>query len=160
MLNKDEILCTPEELVPVIHKFFEEIDLDPCSNPFSLIKAKTKYMPPLQNGLVLKWFGKIYVNPPWGYDFSSEGSVIFPWLCRCFSSYLEGAEVVGYLPYFTDSEWWKILIRMKPVGIVKVKESVSRIWENDKAEITIPTAFIYWGERIRRFNKIFSFMVG
>ena len=35
--------CTPEPLVTKIHNFFNnKLDLDPCSNPYSLIKANKK----------------------------------------------------------------------------------------------------------------------
>lgn len=55
---------TPPELV----KKLGEFDLDPCSpvNP-PFVHAKTNYTV-IENGLVKKWFGRVYMNPPYGKD--------------------------------------------------------------------------------------------
>lgn len=53
---------TPPELV----KSLGEFDLDPCSPidaPF--FHAKTNFTT-LDNGLVKDWFGRVYLNPPYG----------------------------------------------------------------------------------------------
>ena len=53
---------TPPELV----KSLGDFDLDPCSPinaPF--LHAKTNFTT-LDNGLAKKWFGRVYLNPPYG----------------------------------------------------------------------------------------------
>ena len=53
---------TPPELV----KSLGDFDLDPCSPinaPF--LHAKTNFTP-IDNGLVKEWFGRVYLNPPYG----------------------------------------------------------------------------------------------
>src|SRR5690348_14824116 len=61
--------CTPDKIVTPIHKVFGGPPaLDPCSNPFSHIKATTEFRLDLGNdGLVDPWDGDtIFVNPPFG----------------------------------------------------------------------------------------------
>lgn len=53
---------TPPELV----KSLGDFDLDPCSpiNP-PFVHAKNNFTT-LDNGLVKEWFGRVYLNPPYG----------------------------------------------------------------------------------------------
>lgn len=49
-----------------------QIDLDPCSNETSIVRAKTEYRLPAQDGLVLPWavfdqgYSLTWCNPPFG----------------------------------------------------------------------------------------------
>ena len=76
-VSKQKNWCTPEPLVSMIHQFFNnKIDLDPCSNQYSLIKAKTKFILPKNDGLKSNWnFKKIFVNPPYGNDKERKTSI-------------------------------------------------------------------------------------
>jgi hypothetical protein len=53
---------TPEKYVNAVREFFGgDIDLDPCSNKYSIVKAKTEYLPPKHDGLRENWdFPTIY----------------------------------------------------------------------------------------------------
>lgn len=57
---------TPEKYVDAVKEFFGgEIDLDPCSNCYSIVKARVEYILPKNDGLKDNWnFRRIYVNPP------------------------------------------------------------------------------------------------
>jgi len=59
---------TPPKYVQIINKFFNNnIELDPCSNEYSFINAKTKFIFPEKNGLNEIWnYKTIFVNPPYG----------------------------------------------------------------------------------------------
>lgn len=59
---KSVVWLTPPEIVKTLGPF----DLDPCSlEPRPWPTAKLHYAPP-QDGLVLPWFGRIWLNPPYG----------------------------------------------------------------------------------------------
>ena len=77
--------CTPAKYVSVVRNFFGgEIDLDPCSNNSSIVKATIEYKLPEKDGLKESWnFQKIYVNPPYGAD-RERGTTIKNWLAKCF----------------------------------------------------------------------------
>ena len=48
--------CTPPKYVDVIKRFWGgRIDLDPCSNPFSIVHADTEFMLPEKDGLEQEW---------------------------------------------------------------------------------------------------------
>lgn len=55
---------------PHILKALGEFDLDPCAAPWPRPwdTAKTHYTLPEQNGLLLPWHGRVWVNPPYGAE--------------------------------------------------------------------------------------------
>lgn len=54
---------TPRDILEPLGKF----DLDPCSAPDPNLwpTAETHYTAPKQDGLLLPWFGRIWLNPPY-----------------------------------------------------------------------------------------------
>ncbi|GBQ86605.1 hypothetical protein AA14337_3368 [Acetobacter malorum DSM 14337] len=54
---------TPRDILDPLGKF----DLDPCSAPEPHLwpTAETHYTAPKQNGLLLPWFGRVWLNPPY-----------------------------------------------------------------------------------------------
>ena len=81
---------TPENYVKSIRAVLGgRIDLDPCSNEFSVVNAKTEYRLP-KNGLMESWdFSTIYVNPPYGAD-REAGTTIRHWLGACADAHRRG----------------------------------------------------------------------
>jgi hypothetical protein len=66
---------TPSKVVDTVRAFFGgEIDLDPCSNDGSVVKATVEYKLPETDGLVAPWNIKgrgtrVYINSPFGRCF-------------------------------------------------------------------------------------------
>jgi hypothetical protein len=57
---------TPKWIVDnVLATFRAPIDLDPCSNPTSIVPATRRVELP-EDGLAVPWEGNVYVNPPYG----------------------------------------------------------------------------------------------
>ncbi|MFA6922574.1 MAG: hypothetical protein WC216_12090, partial [Gallionella sp.] len=47
---------TPEKYVQAVREFFGgQIDLDPCSNKYSIVQAKVEYKLPIHDGLKVSW---------------------------------------------------------------------------------------------------------
>lgn len=65
--SKDDEWYTPEKYIEAARMVMGSIDLDPASNDFAneTVKAKT-FFDEEQNGLEQKWFGNIWLNPPFG----------------------------------------------------------------------------------------------
>lgn len=92
--------CTPKWLCDAL----PFVDLDPCSNPRSAVRAKKKYsIEAGQNGILLPWFGLVYVNGPYSdlTPFAQKLDVDYP--------KIGGA---GFLVNADHSpEWWHTLTK-------------------------------------------------
>lgn len=94
--------CTPAPIASALPK---RLDLDPCSNAHSIVIAKTRYMLPEQNGLLLPWFGLTFVNGPY--------SDLLPFAEK-LALEKKGKELkgAGFLVNADNSpEWWHVLKR-------------------------------------------------
>lgn len=87
---------TPTEVIDAVRKFFGRIDLDPCSNRYSKVKATRNICRP-KNGLKIEWGRqRVFVNPPWSNP--------IPWIHKAaFEASHNTAAVCLWLPVATDS---------------------------------------------------------
>ena len=100
---------TPSKYVKAVKDFFGgTIELDPCSNEFSIVKAKVEYRLPENNGLIGSWdFRTIFVNPPYGSD-RERKTTIKNWLMRCTEAHSKhGSEVLALIPVAANTAHWK-----------------------------------------------------
>lgn len=95
---------TPQELFNRLNKEFN-FDLDPCSTHKNAkcIKHYTKQ----ENGLILPWYGAVFMNPPYG-------RVIKNWVAKAYiESQSNAITVVCLLPARTDTRWFHEYIYRK-----------------------------------------------
>ena len=110
--------CTPLKYVKAIVEMFDgNIELDPCSNKYSIVNAKTEFMLP-SDGLSKLWnYRTIYVNPPYGAD-RVRKTTIKDWIKKSYESYIEfGSEILLLVPVATNTSHWKNYIFGKAVSI-------------------------------------------
>lgn len=94
--SKTDLWATPQEYFDSVAKEFP-FTLDVCALQEN---AKCKnYFTPAQDGLIQKWEGVCWMNPPYG-------RVIGKWVKKAYESALGGAIVVGLLPSRTDTRWF------------------------------------------------------
>lgn len=87
---------TPQSLFDRLNEVFH-FTTDVCAIAEN---AKCKhYFTPEQNGLVQKWQGVCWMNPPYGRS-------IGLWVQKAYESSLNGTTVVCLLPARTDTAWW------------------------------------------------------
>lgn len=152
---------TPKKYANAISEFFDNnIQLDPCSNEFSLIDSKVKYILPENDGLKCSWdFSTIYVNPPYGRDKINNTS-IYDWLCRCcIANIVYESEVLALVPVATNTQHWKDNIFGKSSAVCFLYDSRVKFLINGVQSGTgapMPCAIIYWGNRFDRFFNIFG----
>lgn len=95
--SETDLWSTPQEFYDKLHKEFN-FTLDVCATNEN---AKCKdYYTIKTNGLEQIWYGRCWMNPPYGKD-------IALWVRKAFYSVQEYAELVAcLLPARTDTEWW------------------------------------------------------
>lgn len=153
--------CTPPKYANAVKVFFSgELELDPCSNKFSLIESKTKFMLPEKDGLVEEWnYKTIFVNPPYGSD-RERGTTIKNWIKKCEEAHSRyNAEVLALIPVATNTRHWKDFIFGKAAGIcflydTRLKFMIDGVIDEKGAPMSC--AMVYWGNNIERFESVFS----
>jgi hypothetical protein len=147
---------TPENYVHAVKEFFGgQIDLDPCSNRHSIVKAKIEYKLPEHDGLRETWnFARIYVNPPYGLD-KKHGTSIKNWLGKCARAHSEfGAEVLALVPVATNTGHWKKYVFAQANAVCFLYDTRLKFLVNGKTGgkgAPMSCAMAYWGEDHKRF---------
>lgn len=94
--SKTDEWPTPQEFFDRLNEEFG-FELDVCAIPEN---AKCPhYFTKRENGLLQKWTGVCWMNPPYGRE-------IGQWVKKAYESALDGATVVCLLPARTDTGWW------------------------------------------------------
>jgi hypothetical protein len=151
---------TPPKYVEAVREFFGGvIDLDPCSNRYSIVNALVEYSLPAQDGLRESWnFPTIYVNPPYGIDIS-HGTSIKDWISKCERAHrIYQSEVIALVPVATNTGHWKKYIYGKATAICFLYDTRLRfLIEGKDAGKGAPMscALVYWGQEYERFFNIF-----
>lgn len=98
--------CTPSWLTALL----PEVDLDPCSNPYSTVRASKAYMLEAgQDGLALPWKGLVFVNPPYSRP--------LPWAQKLEADRKQ-VKACGFLMNTAgDTEWWQLLAKHLPLRL-------------------------------------------
>mgnify|MGYP000566116308 CR=1 FL=1 len=157
--NKD--WGTPEKYVEAVREFFGGvIDLDPCSNEWSIVGARVEYRLPKNDGLKDSWnFRRIYVNPPYGLDRKS-GTGIKNWLYRCAYAHKNfGSEILALVPVATNKGHWKKYVFGKARSICFLADTRLKFLvngENGGKGAPMACAMIYWGRDHERFTRVFQ----
>jgi transcriptional regulator with XRE-family HTH domain len=96
---------TPQWFLDYVYTAFGEIDLDPCSHPQALVKAK-RYICLPECGIQSSWRGTqvAYVNPPF--------SAVVKWYRRASDAWISGEAktIVMLVPTRTDSDVFQRMV--------------------------------------------------
>lgn len=152
--------CTPAAYVDTIRRFFSgTIDLDPCSNQYSMVDARVAYLLPDIDGLTASWdYSTIFVNPPYGRD-RMRGTSIRDWLRRCTEAHLtHGSEVLALVPVATNTKHWKSYVFGAATAVAFLYDTRLKFLVNGKDEgkgAPMSCAMVYWGCDYLRFENEF-----
>lgn len=152
---------TPEKYVQAVKEFFGgEIDLDPCSNQYSIVRAKVEYMLPEKDGLKDGWHSRrIYVNPPYGLD-RKRATGIKNWLYRCAQTHKNfGSEILALVPVATNTGHWKKYVFGKACALCFLYDTRLKFLvngENGGKGAPMSCVMIYWGDDFDRFRSVFQ----
>lgn len=151
---------TPLKYVEAVKNVFGgEIDLDPCSNVYSIVNANVEYLLPQKDGLKEDWnYRRIYVNPPYGID-KERKTTIKNWLQKCSHAFSEyNSEVIALIPTATNTSHWKQHVFTKAKSICFLYDTRLRFLENglDQGKgAPMACSMIYWGNNQTKFYDIF-----
>ena len=152
--------CTPPKYVTAIREFFGgRVGLDPCSNPYSIVRADSEFSLPHSDGLVKRWDAPtVFVNPPYGRD-RVRGTGIKDWLGKCSETHTQnGAEVLALVPVATNTRHWKDFVFGVATGVAFLYDTRLRFLENGKDSgkgAPMSCAMVYWGSGYERFEEVF-----
>lgn len=146
--------CTPEWLLGIIYSF-APIGLDPCSNPWSKVRASRTYSRHNgEDGLVESWDPLtsrwiIYVNPPYG------AGKIMPWVEKAGAEYFEGGvQVLMLLPATPDTKWFReAFYGSRGVCFLRKRVAFDGAYPAGAKQ---PSALFYWGADTEKFQAVFS----
>jgi site-specific DNA-methyltransferase (adenine-specific) len=163
--SNNEHFCTPPEFLETIYKF-KTIEVDPCSNPGSLVKSNKFYFKH-DDGLKQEWSRNnelTFVNPPYGRE-------ILKWVKKCFEEYKLGSDVVLLIPSRPGTKAWQNIILKQATSICFLKGRIqfydyitkkpAQCWSKKKnkmvdAKAPFDSALIYFGNDKTRFDNIFN----
>ena len=155
--TKSQDWCTPPKYVEPITEFFGgSIELDPCSNTQSIVKAKVELT---ESGLEYNWkqAKSIYVNPPYGRKKNAKHS-IYHWLKKCHNSHSLNTEIIALIPVATNTKHWKEFVFKSSVicflGDTRLKFLIDGSTNNKGASMSC--CLVYWGTREQEFIRKFS----
>ena len=94
--SKTDMWATPQAYFDEVAKEFV-FSVDVCANKENT--KVNKFFSIEDNGLVQKWEGICWMNPPYGRE-------IGKWIKKAYESAEQGATVVGLLPARTDTKWF------------------------------------------------------
>lgn len=137
---------TPKLIINKTLELFKEIDLDPCSNPdFPNIPANNHFQKK-EDGLSKDWYGKIYMNPPYG-------NIIKKWIEKVCIEYEKNniKEAIILVPSRTDTNWFRC-IKNYPRCFIWGR---LKFGDNDNSA-PFPSMVVYLGRNCNEFIKIFS----
>ncbi len=151
---------TPPKYVKAVRRFFGgSISLDPCSNEYSIVHAKTEFTLPENDGLKEEWnFPTIYMNPPYGAD-RKRGTTIKNWLAKCALTHQKyGSEILALVPVATNTGHWKQSIFGQAKALCFLYDTRLKFLENGSGAgkgAPMACAMIYWGNDYDKFYEIF-----
>ena len=151
---------TPGKYVKAVRSVFGgKIDLDPCSNDYSIVGAGTEYSLPEHDGLRESWnFRTIYLNPPYGAD-RTRGTTIKDWLRRCAWAHKSfGAEILALVPVATNTAHWKNYVWGAARAVCFLYDTRLRFLVRGRDAgkgAPMSCAMVYWGKHYRRFSEVF-----
>ena len=157
-------LCTPPTILDPIYELYEGmIDVDPCSNPHSIVRAKIAYY---TGGLTMPWSANGRVGGPPGNDYENHPySINDPWMQKAVYEMKVGhvRELVVLCMAAPSTYWWQgfmIKPRVNPrvvcTGRLKFMGPDGRPM---KDTARFDTALIYYPSRksrVAKFDRLFK----
>jgi hypothetical protein len=157
---KTENWTTPQCIIDIVEKVFGSIELDPCSNPESIVPAARRIWLPkwadwyledhdhlpddveVGDGLAVAWFGATYFNPPY------NAKALHGFMERAVYHADAGGAAIGLIPSKTDIKAWHAhvskaaaiclidgRVKFGPAENAATFANTLALWSKDRAEV-------------------------
>lgn len=138
---------TPQHIVTCVIDAIGQIELDPCAEPEKRIPALNYYTKEA-DGLAQKWFGAVYMNPPY-----RKGKEMRLWVSKLVASHKSGEvpRAIALVPARTDTAWFALL-RDYPRCFIRGRLKFS----GQENSAPFPSAAFYLGDEKKRFIEAFA----
>jgi len=147
----DQESYTPEIYIESARSVMGSIDLDPASSDKAqeIVKAK-KYFTKLDNGLIQKWEGNIFLNPPYSHP------EILQFIEKLLNDLRDGQQAILLTNNNTDTNFFhKASKRASAVCFTKGRINFYKE-DNSKTYPTNGQVFYYFGNNRKSFIEHFS----
>lgn len=136
---------TPPEFVERVEHVLGAIDLDPCSNADKNIRAAHHFTAE-DDGLSREWFGRVFMNPPYGTDTPH-------WMLKLQREYRAGrvSEAIVLVAARTETRWFRVL-REHPRCFLSSRLKFS----GHENSAPFPSAVFYLGDNLDAFVSGFT----
>lgn len=149
---------TPPDCIEAVKQVLGHIDLDPasCETANKVVQA-TRFYTKQQNGLMYPWYGKVFLNPPYGKTEQGGASNL-----EAFTRYLVNEYDLGHvkeaillIPTNTATSWFDALWQY-PICFPRYR--IRFYQENGEPSngVSFGTCFIYLGPHNTKFEQVFS----
>jgi len=143
---------TPQYILDAVIACLGAIDLDPASNSREIPNVPAaRHYTAQDNGLVRPWEGRVFLNPPFGYD-------VEEWFSKLFLERLEGrtTEAIVLWKSATETAAWKTLTTIScrvcfPSARIRFVGAAG-----NESGPTFSPALFYVGEQAERFCEAFA----
>jgi len=142
---------TPPEFLAHVQAVFGDVpDLDPCSNDKQRpnVPARAHYTA-ADDGLQQPWFGRVFLNPPYG-----DG--IDRWIAKLRAEWRRGdvSELIALLPARTDTQWFDTLTSdVDDFAVCFLQGRLTFVGQRDPAPF--PSMAVYFGPHLLTFMEVF-----
>lgn len=143
---------TPQYILDAVIACMDAIDLDPCSNSREIPNVPAaRHYTAQDNGLLRPWVGRVFLNPPFGYE-------VEDWFSKLFLERLEGrtTEAIVLWKSATETAAWKTLTRLScRVCFPSARVRFGGPGSDERKGPTFSPALFYVGSRPERFEEAF-----
>lgn len=147
--SRDDEWYTPARYIEAARQVLGEIDLDPASNDFAneTVKAKTYYTEET-DGLSQKWFGNIWMNPPYS-------TALLPRFAeKLVNEDFEQAIVL--VNNATETQWFKTFVGKASAIVFHTGRIKFVKRDGEHATPLQGQAFFYYGNNADKFLEVFG----
>lgn len=152
---------TPCEIIEAAREVMGEIDLDPasCEEANEVVRA-ANFFTIETDGLAQKWFGRVWLNSPYGYFNNKPGvSCAGVWSHSLLERYKKGEikEAIFLVNANVGDGWWMPLFNQLPVCLINKRIKFRPpSGSNKKNRPSKGNSVFYIGNQFEKFRDVFE----